>query len=381
MKNSPFSAIHAHRRCSQTTYSFVDSFLYPPFSAESRHATLFCNTFPRRLPPPGAGRTGHRASGAALLVDRHAGQGRAADGAWRGHRQHAADGRLSGRAHRRQYAGAEQELPVHRSRDRPGCATRQLRDRLRRPRRRAAPAVPAARARTGLGAAPGLQQQRRHLPDHAGPLRQRRPGQRQRARHAGKGRPQESGRTPWRRHPGRDRPPRLHRRARLHPAVADAAGREQHAGLFVPRLCGHEPLPDRSALRQQRGLRAPLERSEAARHRPDPGRGAVAHRQEPLVDEGLADAGLDQLRRQVRPDRAPPRRGAGQVRIEGRQPQLHRRLVRREHARPEPDQSAGGELPHPEQHLVDRVRRPVRPAHRHLQLFRRRLPEPSTPSA
>ena len=51
------------------------------------------------------------------------------------------------------------------------------------------------------------------------------------------------------------------------------------------------------------------------------------------------------------------------------------RLVRPAHARPEPDQSAGGDLPHPEQYLVDRVRPPVRPADRHLRLFRRRLPD------
>jgi hypothetical protein len=117
----------------------------------------------------------------------------------------------------------------------------------------------AARARSRVRQSAGLHQRRRDLPDHAGPLRQWRPGERQPERH-GRGGPQERRRTPWRRHRGRHPAPGLHRRAGLHPAVADAAGRERHAGLLLSRLRGDQPLQDRSTLRQQRGLRAPVER-------------------------------------------------------------------------------------------------------------------------
>ena len=124
----------------------------------------------------------------------------------------------------------------------------------------------------------------------------------------------------------------------------------------------------------QRGLPPHGGRRARQGHRRDPGRGAQPHRLRALVDARHARARLDRLRRQVRADAARAHHRERPVRVARGREDLHRRLVRPEHARHEPAQSVPGHVPDPERDLVDRVRRPVGPARGHLGLFRPGLP-------
>ena len=72
--------------------------------------------------------------------------------------------------------------------------------------------------------------------------------------------------------------------------------REPPAGLFVPRLLCHRPLPRRPAPGQQRGLPAARAAGTGQGPRRDHGPRAQPHRLGPLVDEGPARAGLAEQR-------------------------------------------------------------------------------------
>ena len=157
----------------------------------------------------------------------------------------------------------------------------------------AVPAPPTGATLAALGRAAGLRPARlaADLLRHAGPLRERRPGQRPRRalRHARRHRlrPDRDRLLPRRRPEGprrrlRDRErPRAHPRPRLHRGLGHAAG-EAEAGdrglgrlprLLGPRLHHRRPAPrHRGRLRVVRRLRAPARAEGLPRRRREPHR-------------------------------------------------------------------------------------------------------------
>ena len=235
-----------------------------------------------------------------------------------------------------------------------------------RHRRRPVRGAGAAAAR---GPLPGLLARRRDLPDHARPLRERRPGERRsrrvaracstarkapllpRRRPAGRHRPaaylKDLGVTALWLNPWYDNVNHLNEKR-----DATTARRSPTTTATAPWTSTRveEHFGDLAKLREL------VDDGPRLGHQGHPGPGREPHRPVPPLGRGSADADLVQRHRGRAPRRTPGRPGRSPTRTP--RPSMQRddarRLVHRHPARPQPGRSRGRALPHPEHALVGR---------------------------